>query len=467
MNRAMKLIVLSASVILSVACSSSRPASTLAATTTPAPVGTAVSEQEAVALAEKLLDLMTKQDFSTAYGYFDDTMKTALPQAQLQKAWESLIAQAGAYQSKLDTQPPTHQNQFTIVVITLQFEKAPLDIRVVVNSNTGQISGLRFMPNQSEAAKKYTPPAYADPNAFEERDVTVGTGEWQLPGTLTIPKGQGPFPAVVLVHGSGPNDRDETIGPDKPFKDLAWGLASRGIAVLRYDKRTKVYADKLASATNFTVKEETTDDAIAAVGLLRQTESVDPKRIFVLGHSLGGLLAPRIGQADPNITGLIILAGPTRPLEDLMVEQTQYILSLNGTPTPDDQKQLDALKQQVALIKELKPTDVVSPTTTILGAPVQYWLDLEAYQPADVASTLKMPILILQGERDYQVTLQDFQGWKDALSSHSNVQLKTYPDLNHLFMNGTGKSTPAEYNVPGNVAVKVIDDIAAWVKQQP
>jgi dienelactone hydrolase len=351
-------------------------------------------------------------------------MKAALPEMQLEKAWESLIAQAGAYQAKLGTQPPTHQDQYTIVVITLQFEKAPIDLRVVVDSNTGLISGLRFMPNQSEAAKKYQAPTYADPNAFEEREVTVGTGEWQLPGTLTLPKGQGPFPVVVLVHGSGPNDRDETVGPNKPFKDLAWGLASRGIAVLRYDKRTKVYADKLASAANLTVKEETTDDAIAAADLLRQTDSVDPTRIFVLGHSLGGMLAPRIGQAHTNNAGLIIMAGPTLPLEDLIVEQTQYILSLHGTPTPDDQKRIDALNQQVAITKALKPTDAVSSTTTILGAPAQYWLDLQAYKPADVASTLKIPMLILQGERDYQVTMQDFQNWKEALSSHSNVQIE-------------------------------------------
>jgi hypothetical protein len=177
------------------------------------------------------------------------------------------------------------------------------------------------------------------------------------------------------------------------------------------------------------------------------------------------MLAPRIGQATPNIAGLIIMAGPTRPLEDLMVEQTQYILSLQGTPTPDDQMRIDALKQQVAIIKALKPTDAVLSTTTILGAPAQYWLDLEAYKPADVAGTLKMPILILQGERDYQVTMQDFQNWKAALSSHSNVQLKTYPDLNHLFITGAGKSTPAEYNVPGNMSVNMIDDIAAWIKQ--
>ena len=116
-----------------------------------------------------------------------------------------------------------------------------------------------------------------------------------------MPSGAGPFPAVILVHGSGPNDRDETIGPNKPFKDLAWAVASRGVAVLRYEKRTKQHSAKLASVRAFTVKEEVLDDAMAAFVLLRTTEGIVPNASFVLGHSLGGMLVPHIGRLDPNL----------------------------------------------------------------------------------------------------------------------------------------------------------------------
>src|SRR5690606_33004513 len=142
----------------------------------------------------------------------------------------------------------------------------------------------------------YQAPSYADPARFSEREATVGSGTWALPGTLTLPKKEGKFPAVILVHGSGPNDRDETLGPNKPFRDLAHGLATRGIAVLRYDKRTLVHPKALASEVGaaLTLREETIDDALAAAALLRTIPEVDASKIFVVGHSLGGTAIPRI-----------------------------------------------------------------------------------------------------------------------------------------------------------------------------
>jgi dienelactone hydrolase len=268
----------------------------------------------------------------------------------------------------------------------------------------------------------------------------------------------------VLVHGSGPNDRDETVGSNKPFKDLAWGLASRGVAVLRYEKRTKQYGAKIVSIPNLTAKEEVVDDALAAVELLRKTEGIDAKRIFVLGHSLGGMFVPRIGRLDPNIAGLIALAGATRPLEDVIPEQLAYIFSLDGSVSPEEQKQIDQAKEQAAKVKSLKPEDAGS-TAPIFGVPVSYWLDLRGYDPAESAKALKQPMLILQGERDYQVTMEDFKRWDTALAGKRNVTLKSYPGLNHLFIAGTTRSTPLEYEQPGHVDERVLEDIASWIKK--
>ena len=427
-----------------------------------------VSPPEAIALADEFYStLVVERDFAGATKNFDSVMLSALPEAKLEETWATIVAQVGAYQERLGDPTVERVDRYERVTIALKFERAVLDMQVVVDSTTGLISGLFFVPSR-QASLLYTTPGYADPDAFEEQDVTVGSGEWTLPGTLTMPKGEGPFPAVVLVHGSGPNDRDETLGPNKPFKDLAWGLASQGISVLRYEKRTKVHADRLVSLDGeFTVREETIDDALAAVSLLRERQEIDPGRIVVLGHSLGGMLAPRIAQAGPDIAGLIVMAGPARPLEDLVLEQAQYIVSQSGKPSLQEQQQIQAIEQQVQAIKALQPSGDGSGKEMLLGAPASYWLDLRGYDPAEAAGALSQPMLILQGERDYQVSMADFRRWQDVLSSRPRVQFKSYPELNHLFIAGSGPSAPEEYQTPGHIAAYVIDDLASWIAQLP
>ncbi len=449
--------------LLAAGCTAQPPAIT--ATAPAAPSAAAPSVQDPIALANQFYDLFyTRQDYAGAIGLFDDPMKAALPESKLKEVWDSLPQRVGSFQNRSDAHLAARQDQYQQVIIPMQFEKMPLNMLVVVDVTSGKISGLFFQPNQAAQAQQYKTPAYADAAKFEETEISFGAAPWTLTGTLTLPKGAGPFPAVVLVHGSGPNDRDETIGPNKPFKDMAQGLASQGIAVLRYDKRTKVYPQAVAQLKNFTVKEETIDDAAAAVEFLRSQPPIDPGKIFVVGHSLGGYLAPRIAQADSRIAGMIILAGATRPLEDLMAEQTRYILKGDGSLSAQDQLQISQLQQEVDAVKAL--TAQSQGDASVLGAPASYWIDLKDYHPADLARGLTMPLLIIQGERDYQVTMTDFQNWKDALAGQSNVTLKTYPDLNHLFMTGNGKSTPDEYQTPGNVAPAVIQDIAAWIQQQ-
>jgi dienelactone hydrolase len=425
------------------------------------PVQTASSQAQDGFIADgrAFIELLVNKKFATAVAQFDSTMKAALPEAKLDETWTAVLAQAGPFKQSGSARVQK-RDAFTVIVVTCDFQNAALDVSVVFDQEK-RVAGLFFAP-----AKKadYVPPAYAKADAFREKEATVGAGEWALPATLTVPVGAGPFPAVVLVHGSGPNDRDETIGPNKPFKDLAWGLASRGVAVLRYEKRTKQYGPKFASIPNLTAKEEVLDDALAAVELLRKTEGIDAKRIFVLGHSLGGMFVPRIGRLDPNIAGLIAIAGATRALEDVIPEQLAYLFSLDGTVSPEEQKQIDEAKEQASKVKALKPEDA-SATKAIFGVPVSYWLDLHGYDPAESAKGLKQPMLLLQGERDYQVTMEDFKRWNTALSGKSNVTFKSYPGLNHLFITGTNRSTPLEYDQPGHVDERVVEDIAVWIKK--
>ncbi len=410
--------------------------------------------------AQAFIEMLQKQEFAKIQTLFTDQMKAALPEDKLKATWSTLVMQAGAFKQQRGARTEMVGNMQRVTV-TCDFERAPLDFVVAYNP-AGLIGGFNVRP-YTPPAPPWSAPAYADATKFTESEITVGAPNWPLPGTLTMPVGVGPFPAIVLVHGSGPNDRDETIGPNKTFKDLALGLASRGIAVLRYDKRSNVAGAKMAAIANMTVKEEVVDDAVAAVAFLRTRPKIDPARVVVLGHSLGGMLIPRIGAGDAKIAGLISMAGATGELAPTMARQSRYLAEADGRITADEQKQIDTMEQLAKTVAALSPADATTPAA-IQGAPASYWLDLRGYDPATAAKSLKQPLLVLQGERDYQVTMaDDFVKWKAALGGNPNVTFHTYPTLNHLFMPGVGKSLPTEYETAGHVPVDVINDIAGWI----
>jgi len=226
-------------------------------------------------------------------------------------------------------------------------------------------------------------------------------------------------------------------------------LTTRGIVVLRYDKRTKVYPQKCAADPNFTMTRETVEDAVLAAVTLRKQDGIDPRRIFVLGHSQGGYMMPRIMQADPTLAGVIVMAGSVRPLEEIIVEQFEYIFGLEGEIAAAQQARLAAIRRD--------------PWVALPGATQKYKADLKDYNPVALAAASPVPMLILQGERDYQVRMKDFDLWKTGLARKKNVTMRSYPKLNHLFVAGEGRSTPEEYDKPGHVSPEVIRDIADWI----
>jgi dienelactone hydrolase len=413
-------------------------------------------------LAKIFVGKLLNTDFIGAHNQFDDNMKMSINETKLQESWQNAIEEAGTLLQIIATDTKEMEN-YKIIILKCQFQKFDVDVQIVFNEQV-EISGLNFTPINYV----YNPPEYIVESTFNEVDVTVGEGKWALPGTLSIPKGSGPFPGVVLVHGSGPNDRDESIGPNKVFRDIAWGLASQGISVLRYDKRTLKHVKQLTPelVAEMTVKEEVIDDALLALKLMRQTKDIDSKRIFMLGHSLGATLAPRIGLQDHQLAGLIMMAGLTRSLEETILDQFTYIYGLTGTMTEQQKADLETLKMKVDKLKDPELSDNISPQDLPLGVPIAYWRDLQDNNPVDDVKKLDLPILILQGERDYQVLESiDFKGWKTALSNRTNATFKLFPGLNHLFIAGEGKSTPQEYTIEGHVDEEVINTIIQWIRK--
>jgi len=238
-----------------------------------------------------------------------------------------------------------------------------------------------------------------------------------------------------MVHGSGALDLDETVFKNKPFRDIAEGLAARGVSSLRYDKRTYAYPNPVS-----TMDDETILDALSAI----RTAHRYSKKVYLLGHSLGAMLAPVIAQraTKENIAleGIIMIAAPAKNLEEIVKEQINFLLPSGAS---------DRFKnEQIETFKKKSP---------------HYF---EPQNQLEVARKLKIPILTLQGGRDYQVTCDNLEIWRKALSDRENASFFLYPTLNHLLMTGEGPSSPLEYQIEGHVAEEVLDDIQKFVKRQ-
>ncbi|EYF08810.1 alpha/beta hydrolase [Chondromyces apiculatus] len=417
-------------------------------------------EQGLTSLASQLVQHLSEQKFAEIVAHFDATMTASLPVEHLARVWEGLIGQVGSLK-RVGAARVTVRGAYRAVLLTCAFEQASLDVKVAFDQ-AGQVAGLYFTPTEPPTLA-WEAPAYADLSTLTEREVVVNAGQWPLPGTLTLPGGPGPFPAMVLIHGSGPQDRDATVGPNRPFKDLALGLATKGVAVLRFEKRTRAYGDRL-DVQQFRMDQESIEDALAAVALLSREGAVDPAQIFVGGHSLGGTFAPRIGSEAPHLAGIAILAGATRPIVEMMREQIAYLASAEGKAPDQVNAQLDGLKSAGERIRALQGGAAPGPGEVILGAGAAYWRDVGAYDALATVKTLKMRIYVAQGQRDYQVTEVDYRAWEEALAGRKDVTLKLYPELNHLLMQGAGKSTPSEYQRPGHVDERLVDDLAGWMK---
>jgi fermentation-respiration switch protein FrsA (DUF1100 family) len=348
-----------------------------------------------------------------------------------------------------------------LVSFPARFAKTTVSIQLTMDE-AGRVAGIHFRPASGSPAPVRMRPPYSNPALFRERVVTVGEDPWTLGGTLTVPAETGRFAAIVLVHGAGPNDRDESMFGNRMFADIAEGLSSKGLVVLRYDKRTRTYASQM-SDTDYTLREETVEDAARAVALIRKQPEVDIARVYVLGHSLGGYAMPRIisecnRQGSP-VAGAVFLSANARHIEDVGLDQAEFVMKDGGPP--EKMKQLETIRKQAELVRHLDPN--VQYPSTLLGLPVVYFFDLKNYNPVAEAARLSIPLLFLQGERDFQVTMEDFELWRNGLAGAKLATFRSYPALNHLYIAGEGPASPTDYRKAGYVAPDVIDFIAQWL----
>jgi uncharacterized protein len=374
------------------------------------------------------------------------------------------VTRGGVEQARCDDKPCSvrrYSVQLASVIIDFWADTADNRLmRIFVPMQAFEMIRLGFTP---AAETDSTSIAGPKPESAVEREVRFPSAGLEFPAVFTLPAGSSSrVPVIVLVHGSGPHDRDETIGPNKPFRDLALGLAARGIATLRYDKRTYAFKSSI-DAKKVTVGVEVIDDALAALQYAARLPEVDPDRVILLGHSLGGMMAPFIAARFPSLSGVVLMAATARPLDELMYEQIGFQLKLAGTPEAEVSAKLAEVKASFGRIRSgAAPDDEM-----VMFAPASYWRDLFKYNVQAELGRLKPAVLVLQGGKDVQVRQADYDLIEKALEwkATTSKEFHWFPELNHLFMKVEGEPTAAEYGRAGKVDEAVIEIVATWAKK--
>ncbi|MFC5970937.1 alpha/beta fold hydrolase [Halomarina salina] len=443
-----------------------------AETTTPDSTTGTPDDEALRTAAEQFVGHLAAGEYDAATEQFAPALAEQVDAATLETVWSDLQRQYGAFVGIEATDLTTVQG-YDAAVVSTRFAQGLVGLRVVLDDEV-RVAGFQVVP--VEQPEEWSPPEYVDTGTFETTSVSLaGPDSCTLPGELAVPvdaggetaessagdSTDGPsddagVPGVVILGGSGPTDLDGSIGPNRPYRDLAYGLATDGVASLRYTKRTAVCS---VDPATLTVGDEYTEDALTAIDRVRETPGVDPDRIVVLGHSLGASLAPRVAARAEGVAGVAMLAPPGRPLHRLLVEQTRYLAELDGTVTDEEQARLDEVTAAADRIDDLALGD----DEVLLGAGKAYWSSLAEYDAFETARSLSVPLFLAYGGRDYQVTATDRERWADALDG-DDATVTVYDDLNHLFVPGEGQSTPEEYTTLGHVAPAVVSDLSAWVE---
>lgn len=437
-------VVLLVSLLFFTSCSSDREE-----------VDKSYTEEELLQIGEEYINALLANDFESAYNNFnhDEDMKKAVNPDGYSEIFAQLYQQTGDFK-EMTGKEIVVKGDYKLASYGLVFENQSLNANVVFNDD-GSIGGLNFVPYTFESPEELNE---------NEIEVTFGVEEYELDGIITLPPNSStPKPCVILVHGSGPSDMDESIGPNKPFKDIANMLSEKGVAVFRYDKRTFTYGREMVEAGAVTPYEETVEDVLKAYEFLSNRSEIDSNSIYILGHSMGGHLVPKINEHLNNPAGFIIMAGNISPLEDLMVEQIEYLANIDGSISEEERQYIEEIEVEVEKIKNL---DTLEDGEMVLNANKEYWQYYRAYDVKTLAKEIDVPTLVLQGERDYQVDMEEFNMWKETVGDLDNFKFISYPKLNHLMMSGEGTPSSDEYMVKNKVSEDVVNDIYNFIMEE-
>ncbi|WP_426476289.1 alpha/beta hydrolase [Chryseobacterium sp. CBSDS_008] len=384
--------------------------------------------------------LLADKNIEKAHAYFDPSVAGQIPVEQLKSITEQLQTQLGEFKNILEV-----NNQGNIYYYYTEFEKTKLDIQLTFAENNKML-GFFLVPHKT----------FEKPD--EKTTLKIKSDDIELNGTLLVPPSNDKKRLVIFVHGSGAHDRDETIGENKPFKDIAEYLLHNGIASYRYDKRNYSYPETFNEKS--TVEEETINDAVNAASYFKNNPDYKGYEIIILGHSQGAYMMPEIAKRA-QASKYIFMAGNARPLQNLLVEQYEYLHTIDPAKVPAEAVQ--EIKKQVTFLNSSE-FNVNSPASELpLGQSAAYWKYVKDYNQLNEVKKIKVPMFFAQGGRDYQVTEKDFNLWKQALKNNKAAVFMFYPSLSHLFIAGSGKPSPKDYDTKGKVDEQFLRDLIQFI----
>lgn len=413
------------------------------------------NEAELRELSVSYCEQMDKGDFEQVYEALTEKNKTAVPKETLKQSWDQNVSSGNNYTEIAETTYVVENNMAAVSVV-INYNGQGRAINFVYNTDK-KLEGLNF-------TRHFIKPALTTKEKIEEREITVGDGDRALFGILTLPKEQQPKQVVLLVHGSGPNDLNETIGQNKMFEQLAHYLAEQGIASVRYNKRYCEHPE-LSTSEPMTVENEVLQDVTSAVKLIKSTNEVKDSKLVLVGHSLGGMLSPKIAKDNPEIEAIASLGGSPRHLADIVYDQNIMFIEALPDQTKEEKdallSQAKAMSAQAKAVSEDKKDSVIP----ILGVTEQYWYSMNQIDIPALSKELTVPVLIMQGGSDFQVTKADYTAWQNAFKGNKNVTFKWYDKLNHIFMVTNGKKDVTEYQIKGELDTAFLKDLNNWIKK--
>ncbi|MCE2740307.1 MAG: dienelactone hydrolase family protein [Sphingobacteriales bacterium] len=421
---------------------------------------TAFSYAETEAKGFEIVKMLSTKQFEAISKQVDSAYQSSYPAYVLEKDWAELTGTYGQYKS---AKPVNYEVSpyYHFIAFKIQFEYLPYIFNISFNS-AGKIIYISFM----EAHKIYVAPDYCEVSKFLERKITVVNGMYELPGILSAPAAPGKKPLVIILPEAGPTDKDGSYEENKPYKDLAWGLASKGFAVFRYEKRSNNYGifllkDK-AAYEKFTPREDLLDDLYKIIDSLKTMDDINPEKIFILGHGQGGMLAPLIAKERKEVAGVIMMGANAKRTQEMMIDQYKYLSKV----TPEKKAEYEAQTRNAIRSMNKKLNPLTEHHLMPYDVQATYWIWLNQYPHLDISKRLNKPQFVMHGERDYQANMENYELWKKTLEKNKKATIKLYPRLNHLFYAGDTQSTYSEYYLKSNIPENVIIDISNWLSNQ-